>query len=556
MLLVVAWDGADLNLVEPWMRAGELPNLAAVAERGAVHSLASTIPPVTFPAWTSFATACDPSWHGITDFTVRDVSSGRLRFVNASWRAQPTIFSRMQAAGLRTGVLAFPATWPPEKLSAQICGFDTPLGSVGSAASEPPELASQLIERFGALPTGGPDQTRIGPGWHHRALESLLASIELRTRAALFLQADKELDVLAVHFMESDTAAHHFWQFHDHGSPRFKTEGPEQGLLQVYRALDRSLGQLLEGVGTDANVMVVSDHGSRGASDQVVFWNRWLSDHGYLAWNPGAGLRGRLGAAVRRFGIKLVPSWVQRQIWRHAGAAVDALESEHRFGGIDWSQTRVFSEELNYAPALWLNLRGRDPQGTVSDNDVEKLVADLQRDLAAFVHPRTGRPIVARLRRREEIYSGPFLERLPDLILELEPIDGYVPACGSSRGGAERATIRSMTSDEASGAKGTFMSGAHDACGVCVLAGPGSVPSATDSLSIEEAGATALAMAGVGWPGAPFARPIASVAAVAAGDTRSSTATAPQASAPDPQPYDEAGEREVRERLRALGYLR
>ncbi len=67
MILVVAWDGADLGLVEPWIAAGELPHLAALVERGATRSLASTRPAVTFPAWTSFLTASSPDRHGIPE---------------------------------------------------------------------------------------------------------------------------------------------------------------------------------------------------------------------------------------------------------------------------------------------------------------------------------------------------------------------------------------------------------------------------------------------------------------------------------------------------------
>ena len=69
MILVVAWDGADLDLVEPWIAAGELPHLGALMERGATRALASTRPPVTFPAWTTFLTAATPDRHGISDFT-------------------------------------------------------------------------------------------------------------------------------------------------------------------------------------------------------------------------------------------------------------------------------------------------------------------------------------------------------------------------------------------------------------------------------------------------------------------------------------------------------
>lgn len=552
MLLVVGWDGADLGLIEPWVASGDLPNLAALMQQGCTRPLQSTTPPVTFPAWTSFSTAIDPSWHGITDFTVRDPASGGLRFVNASWRETPTIYSRMQQAGLRVGVFAFPASWPPEKLTAQFCGFDTPLGSAdAAAASEPPELASQIVERFGRLPTGGPDQRRIGPGWHEDALQVLLEGVSLRTDVVEAQIREGDLDVVAVHFMESDTAAHHFWQFHDPASPRFSREGPSAGLLEVYRALDASLGRLLAAVGEQASVMLLSDHGSCGASDQVVFWNRWLAERGYLCWERGGGLQGRATTALRALAIAAVPLWLQKVLWKRAGGLVNRLEGQHRLAGIDWAKTRVFSEELNYAPSFWFNLEGREPGGVVSSSQVEDLIAALEADLAGFRHPQTGKPVVSRVRRREQIYSGPLAERLPDLFLELADVDGFQLASGPSRGGSEPSTVRTMSKREASGVKGTFMSGAHSALGLCVIRGSGVGPGTAAVGSIESAGATALGLAGVDCPASPFAAPWAPFSRPDGG-----------ASEPLPSPggsrvnYSEAQEEEVRERLRALGYLR
>ena len=52
-LVVVGVDGATLDLIRPWVADGTLPHLGRLCDRGAWGRLRSTIPPATFPAWTS-----------------------------------------------------------------------------------------------------------------------------------------------------------------------------------------------------------------------------------------------------------------------------------------------------------------------------------------------------------------------------------------------------------------------------------------------------------------------------------------------------------------------
>ena len=51
----------------------------------------------------------------------------------------------------------------------------------------------------------------------------------------------------------------------------------------------------------------------------------------------------------------------------------------------------------------------------------ERLCRTITSALPALTDPRTGRSIVRAVYRREEIYHGPYLESLPDVIVVLEP---------------------------------------------------------------------------------------------------------------------------------------
>ena len=111
--LVLALDGASFDVIRPMVARGRLPHLGRWLSEGASGPLRSTVPPVTFPAWSSFMTGLEPGEHGIFDFTQKVPGEYRLRFVNSSDRAGSSMFERVSRAGGSVLVLGMPATHPP-----------------------------------------------------------------------------------------------------------------------------------------------------------------------------------------------------------------------------------------------------------------------------------------------------------------------------------------------------------------------------------------------------------------------------------------------------------
>ncbi len=71
-VLVLGFDGIDPVLLDRFMAAGALPHFARLAATGDYRRLASTIPPQSPVAWSTFITGLDPGGHGIFDFVHRD----------------------------------------------------------------------------------------------------------------------------------------------------------------------------------------------------------------------------------------------------------------------------------------------------------------------------------------------------------------------------------------------------------------------------------------------------------------------------------------------------
>jgi predicted AlkP superfamily phosphohydrolase/phosphomutase len=476
--LCLGFDGATPQLLFPWIEAGELPHLAALQRRSRWGRLASTVPPMTLPAWSSFLTGVSPAEHGIFDFTRREFGTGRVRVVDARDRAVPTLPRLLSDRGHHVGTFFFPTTWPPEQLSGgQISGFDSPVATrVPPEACHPRELYDLSLDSVGhPLSFAAVSELSKGDRWEQQATVALLRGIEEKEKFALTLIRERPpYDFLGLLFGESDTAAHHFWHLADPSSPRHDPSLAVQYgdvLLQVYRRLDTCLGRLLDADPGFESVVIASDHGFGGSSDRVLHLNSYLEEQGFLRWKGSSWS----ASLPRRIAQRVPERFLERAVRSLPEKVVAGLDGYSRYGAIDFRHTTVFSDERDYAPSLWFNLEGRDPMGIVSSEERNSLTRgalreELERCLLAWRDPVDGAPIVRRLRSREEVFVGPCADRAPDFLLELERPSGYSYNVLPSRpGGPSTARVPRASW---SGAKGAGMAGSHREDGIYLLALP------------------------------------------------------------------------------------
>src|SRR5690606_4444813 len=89
---------------------------------------------------------------------------------------------------------------------------------------------------------------------------------------------------------------------------------------------------------------------------------------------------------------------------------------------IDWGRTRAYAIGLN---SIYLNLLGREGQGTVGADDVQPLLTEITGKLLDW-RDADESPIVQRVRLNHETYSGPYAHFGPDLVV------GYAPGYRAS----------------------------------------------------------------------------------------------------------------------------
>ncbi|MCS6798770.1 MAG: alkaline phosphatase family protein [Myxococcota bacterium] len=477
--LIVGLDGAGLDLVRE-LGPRHTPVLHELMDRGAFAALDTVPPASTLPNWATVLTGLDPGTHGLFDFTIRDGYA--VRFVGAAARAAPTVFARLDGAGLACLCAGFPGTWPPERLDRGIVlsGWDSPVAfEANRSFVHPPSLYDDIVARFGAVRFDDVGELEGGGrDWVRRLGPLLVRRVERRSALYEWLIALRAWDVAAVYFGESDTAAHHLWSLHDPRSPRRPadvTAEEQAALAHVYEALDAALGRLLRAAGGErVEVTVVSDHGSGGSSDKVLCVNRVLAEAGLLRWknrSGGRSWRSRALEAAREVGLRTPLPRLRERAFRWASARIPSrLESLRRFGAIDFEGTVAFSEEVNYFPAIWLNVRGREPQGIVPASRRRAMALEVAAVLDSVRDPWTGTRVIRAVEPRERLYLGPYVERAPDLLLEMELDGGYTYNLLPS--GGPGPTFERLAPESHLGRKGRSLPGSHRSRGLLVMAGP------------------------------------------------------------------------------------
>jgi predicted AlkP superfamily phosphohydrolase/phosphomutase len=420
-VLIIGLDGVPLSLIQNWADAGKLPNLRRLMMEGVSGHLRSTVPPTSGPSWSSFQTGKNPGQTNIYDFLYRRKGTYIFAPVNTAQRDGQTIWSLVNQAGYTAGVLNMPMTYPVEQVDGfMISGFLTPYTAPDFI--HPPELLAELEREVGhyrIYPTDTFSEGRL-----ESFLDASYRLLEMRTRAALYLMDKHPTDLMAMVYFDTDRILHQLWHFLDPHHPWRQDEEDRSDVVAAYfQRLDESIGRLLEKVDDDTLVIILSDHGMGSAYNFVVL-NNWLLDVGLLQLkrNPLTRLRKLLfdgGFTLRNVHKVINRLGLAKHAEYKAGYFADHLIKMVflSFLDVDWSKSLAYSFGRHLG-AIYVNLKGREPQGIVEPGQEYEQVREQIIDLTPkFVDPASGRPLIGRVARREELYTGPHLDKAPDLTL-------------------------------------------------------------------------------------------------------------------------------------------
>jgi predicted AlkP superfamily phosphohydrolase/phosphomutase len=414
-VFLLGLDGLTLNMVKPYIEAGLLPNLKKVLDEGAYGILRSTIPPVSGPAWISLTTGKNPGKHGIFEFRTRQGYSTELVTKNTSIHAEPIwkILSRNQKC---VSVINVPLTYPPDEINGMmISGLMTP--DKGTEFTYPASIKEEL---FRLIPDYQVDvNTRV---FFSRDKSKWLKEIlkitnDRRTAMNHFIKQDS-WDLFFIVYVAPDRLQHFQWN-------EVISMDPE--CIKCYQLLDNALGDILEKMDDDTVLFIVSDHGFETVK-KALYLTTFLSKIGLLNTRQRKGFSKTLGKIDRSNKFvdwiiallgsiflrvkKHFPSWLMNCMFR-------LLIMPQ--GNMNWGKTKLFT--ILGAGIIFVNLKGREPQGIVEQRDYAGLCALVEKELLALKDPDTGKSIVKAVHKGCEIYSSEYADIRPDLVVAMN--DGY-----------------------------------------------------------------------------------------------------------------------------------
>ncbi len=371
-IFVLGLDGLGLSLMERLLAQKVMRSMEGVLSLGALREMRSVLPTVSSVAWASYATGVNPGKHGIFGFIERIPDPFELFIPNGSHLRHQTIFQFLGREGLRVATIGVPMTYPPRPVNGVVVGcFLSP--SLEKAVY--PVRVLPLVRKMGYMVDVHSWKAREDP---EGFLAELSESLDARFRLSLDLLEAEDWDFFQLHVTETDRINHFFlakWED--------KEEPWAERFIQWYRKLDSWIEllakKLMKGLDSGTtNLFILSDHGFCRVHGEVEL-NLWLSKNGYL----------RLGG----------------------GSSLASMERS----------TRAYS----LTPGrIYINLKGRETMGSVEEGrEYEELRSELSEKLLSVQDPRTGQAVVRKVYRKEEIYSGAFMDLAPDLVVE--PVPGF-----------------------------------------------------------------------------------------------------------------------------------
>lgn len=249
--------------------------------------------------------------------------------------------------------------------------------------SSPADYATELAESIGRYHTIGMPEETWSLNENHIPDGAFLDMIEatLAEREAMFYQAldSRDSDLVIGVFVQTDRVAHMFYRGIDPEHPLHNQTDARgrQAIEWIYTEADRVLGNVMDKLGPNDQLIVLSDHGFAPFRFGVNL-NRWLVDNGYLVLKDGATTSG-------------------------AG-----------FQNVLWEQSKAYALGLN---GIFLNVKGREAFGAVDSADAPALKAELIAALSDLQDPNTDEPLIHQLYDGSEIYEGNANADAPDVVV-------------------------------------------------------------------------------------------------------------------------------------------
>lgn len=421
-VLVIGIDALDTETLSNLKH--DLPNFRKLMEKYPELKFDGVSPPDSPTSWASIYTGLNPARHGIvlfvdpigkaTTMLTKDVDDSTIRG-KTFWDIAGKFGKKVCIA---PHLLGYPV-WPVNGVMVGRSGITKDVQSFPKEFSERYNL-SQFGWKLDNFP--GKNKTKY--------LESVKEQIRNEFEFGFKLFKEDNWDLFFISFGELDVIQYAFWNFHDEKDPSYPgNDNPYKNIIKdFYLIFDEILGKFLSSVESDVVTMVVSDHGIGSRPVKLLNINEFLRSKGLLILKQEYTNKKSFNYFAYR-GIKFVKKTVLDTVNRYdfgnfAALMLRAFPSGKKLytaqQHIDWDNTIAYLMDqsgIKVYPYGGIDIK-KEKIGDI--NQYERTRDLLIKDLYAVKDPLTGENIFNWICKREELYSGTYLDRYPDIVFELK----------------------------------------------------------------------------------------------------------------------------------------
>ncbi len=363
----------------------ELPNIKKLVENGGYAKMNSTIPPLSVTAWTSICTGKPPADTGIFEYLYRkNYSYNDFNIVTSNNLKEKFVWEILSEEGKKSAICYLLLTWPIRPFNGWMIS-DSLFGTSKDPSKNifPQMLKEEFEKNFGEVPPL--DIINFRNLTKEQAIDEIRKLEEKHLEVMKYLLKNKEWEFFFGLSGMSDRMNHTFWRYMDKEHRKYEPGSKfENALKDYYKFVDKKLGEMLNLLDKDTTVIVMSDHGITRMHTRVNLTD-WLIKKNYM---------------ILKEPLK--------------------EKCEFRADMVDWKKTKVFAMGA-YEGQIFINLKGREPEGIVDEKEYSSLVEELEKNLKEITGD-DGKILDTKIFKKKEYFKGKCENIAPDLIVYFDDL--------------------------------------------------------------------------------------------------------------------------------------
>lgn len=411
-VLIIGIDALDSKTISDLEE--DLPTFRKLKEDTRDVAFDGVFPPDSPTSWASIYTGLNPAKHGIILFTdpLKRVSTMISKDVNDSTIRGKTFWDIAGRMGKKVCVMLHLLGYPVWPVNGVMIGRS---GVTPDVQVFPEELSKDFnISDFRW-------ELDLFPG-RNKKKYIILAKNQIDRELNLVTKVIKncEWDLFFVSFGELDPIQYSFWNYYDKTDPTYPGKNPYEHVIpEFYKLYDNVVRKIISYVDSDTSVIVVSDHGIGTRPVKLININEFMRQKNLLKIkNNRSGNKPSTMIKLKKYFLKIVSKYDLENLTAVVLRRFPkGKEWFIRAGQIDFENSVAYLTDQsgikNY-PYGGIIIK----KEKMNEGDYESLRDSIIRDLLKVKDSTTGR-IFKWVCKREELYSGPYLDRYPDILFEL-----------------------------------------------------------------------------------------------------------------------------------------